>query len=413
MKKVVQSSISDFKAATKLLLQKRKKRNSGPIRVGFIGQYIPAWNKAEGLYREMLADSRFEPVIVCVPSGISEHKLNNPDSLENNTYEYYKNNGYNAVNTLIGRNEWLDLGTLDLDYIFYQRPYDYHLPLQYASSVVSKYSKICVLLYAAIMVEEDVNICLDKDFFRNVYCYFADSPYAANANRNHFKLSHFLGIRKSLYLGNPSSQHILSEKSTKTDVWNAIGDGIKIMWTPRWTTDLKLGGTNFFEYKDFFLDFAKKNAKASVMVRPHPLAFENFIRAGDMTQSEVDLYKETCNLLPNTEIDTRKDYINTMWSSDMLVSDISGILPEYFIMNKPLIFCASNMILKTTEFTKRMLDGCYVVNNKQELEACLASLMAGIDPLKEKRTEIISELFSNKLDTCIQDILNLLAIKIK
>ncbi len=413
MKEKLQSTLSDFKAAIKLLLQNNKKRKPGPIRVGFIGQYIPAWNKVEGLYREMLTDSRFEPVVICVPSGISEHKLNNPDSLENDTYEYYKNNGYNAVNALIGKNAWLDLETLDLDYVFYQRPYNYHLPEQYSSSVVSKYAKICVVLYCVIMVEEDIAICLKRDFFRNVYCYFADSLYVAKANRKNFRLSHLLGIQKSLYYGNPSSQHILAQKNTKTDAWDAIGGKFKVMWTPRWTTDLKLGGTNFFEYKDFFLEFAKENPKASVMLRPHPLAFENFIKSGDMTQEEADSYKETCNILPNVEIDTRKDYITTMWSSDVLVGDVSGILPEYFIMNKPLIFCASNMILKPTEFTKRMFEGCYIVNNKQELEECLTSLMNGIDTLKEKRVEIINELFTNKLDTCVNDILNQLTSNVK
>lgn len=413
MKEKLQFALSDFKAAMKLILQNSKKRKPGPIRVGFIGQYIPAWNKVEGLYREMLADSRFEPIVVCVPSGISEHKLNNPDDLENDTYEYYKNNGYNAVNTLIGKNEWLDLETLELDYVFYQRPYNYHLPEQYSSSVVSKYSKICVVLYAAIMVEEDVDICLKRDFFRNVYYYFADSHYAAKANCKNFKLPHLLGIQKSLYCGNPSSQYILSERDTKTDAWDSIGGEFKIMWTPRWTTDLKLGGTNFFEYKDFFLYFAKENPNVSVMLRPHPLAFENFVKSGDMTQQEVDSYKERCNILPNVEIDMRKDYVTTMWKSDVLVGDISGILPEYFIMNKPLVFCASNMILKPTEFTKRMFEGCYIVNNKQELEKCLTSLMNGIDPLKEKRNEIINELFTNKLDTCIDDILTQLIDKVK
>lgn len=409
MKDKMQVAISDFKAMLKLILQNMKKRKSGPIKVGFIGQYIPAWNKVEELYRAMLADDRFEPVIICVPLNISEHKLQNPESMENDTYEYYKKNGYNAVNALIGKDEWLDLKSLDLDYIFYQRPYDYHLPIQYVSGAVSRYSKICMVLYAMVMVEEDLDICLKRDFFRNVYCYFADSDYVAKVNRNNFKLPHLLGLQKSVCCGNSISKNVLNKKDIQTDAWDQIGGDFKVIWTPRWTTDLKLGGTNFFEYKDFFLDFASKNKNASVMMRPHPLAFENFVRAGDMTQEEADLYKKTCEKMPNVEIDTRKDYITTMWKSDVLVGDISGILPEYFIMNKPLVFCASNMILEPTESTKRMLEGCYIVNNKQELEECLYSLMNGNDPLKEKRIEIINELFTNKLETCVDEILNLLA----
>lgn len=408
MKEKTNRGVLDFKAAIKLILQKTKKRKTGPIRVGFIGQYIPSWNKVEGLYRTMLNDSRFEPIIICVPPDISDHKLENPESLQNSTYEYYKDNGYNAVNALIGKNEWLNLEELGLDYVFYQRPYNYHLPIQYSSSVVSVYAKICVVLYSMIMVEEDLDICLERSFFRNVYCYFAESEYAGEENRKNFKIQHLLGIQKSVYYGNPAYKHILSEKNTPTDAWNNIGGEFKVMWAPRWTTELKLGGTNFFEFKEFFLSFANKNPRASVMIRPHPLAFKNFIKSGDMTEAEADLYKQTCYNMPNVEIDTRKDYLSTMWKSDVLVADISGILPEYFIMNKPLIFCASNMILKPTKFTKQMFEGCYIVNNRQELEECLTSLMNGVDPLKEKRAEIINRFFTSKIETCLGDILDYL-----
>lgn len=413
MKEKLQFAISDFKAAIKLILQNTKKRKPGPIRVGFIGQYIPAWNKVEGLYREMLKDDRFEPVVICLPMRISDFCLENPDSLENDTYDYYKSNGYNAVNALIGKNDWLDLKTLDLDYVFYLRPYNYYMPMQYSSGVVSKYAKVCLVLYASIVLKEDADICLRRDFLRNTYCYFADNDYAAKANRNNFKFSHFLGVQKSVYCGNPTSGYILGESNTPTDAWDNIGGDFKVMWTPRWTTDLKLGGTNFFQYKDLFLEFAKENPNASVMIRPHPLAFENFIKSGDMTKQEAKIYKETCRNLPNVEIDTRKDYITTMWKSDVLVGDVSGILPEYFLMNKPLVFCASNMILTPTEFTSRMFEGCYIVNNKKELQECLISLMNGVDPLKEKRTQIINELFMDKSNTCIGDILNILENRIK
>ena len=71
------------------------------------------------------------------------------------------------------------------------------------------------------------------------------------------------------------------------------------------------------------------------------------------------------------------------------------------------------MILQPTAFTKRMFEGCYIVNNKQELEERLTSLMNGIDPLKQKRAEIISELFTNQLDTCIPDIMNHLENMVK
>ena len=97
-----------------------------------------------------------------------------------------------------------------------------------------------------------------------------------------------------------------------------------------------------------------------------------------------------------------------MWNSDVLVTDISGVVAEYFVMNKPLVYCASNMILTPEEHTRRILEGCYVVNNETELRACLTELQNGNDYLKEKRTKIIEELFGDNLYTSAELIVNAL-----
>ena len=92
-----------------------------------------------------------------------------------------------------------------------------------------------------------------------------------------------------------------------------------------------------------------------------------------------------------------------------MISDISGMIPEYFVTGKPLIFCASNMILTPEETTARILEGSYVVNNKQELLSCLEQLRQGIDPLKEKRQQIVQELYSENLSHPAHEITEYLA----
>ena len=53
------------------------------------------------------------------------------------------------------------------------------------------------------------------------------------------------------------------------------------------------------------------------------------------------------------------------------------------------------MELALTPDTKRMLEGCYVVNNEAELFDTLLKLQAGEDPLAEKRQQIALELFGD------------------
>jgi len=58
-----------------------------------------------------------------------------------------------------------------------------------------------------------------------------------------------------------------------------------------------------------------------------------------------------------------------------------------------MIYCGSNMPLTPTPHTKRMLEGCYTVYTPQELIGCLEQLMAGEDPLAQKRQSIAEDLY--------------------
>lgn len=406
---MLRTIIADSKAAVKLLLQRSKKRKSGPIRVGFMCQYIPAWNKAEPIYAAMKEDARFTPFLLCIPSGISANKLLDPESVENDTYAYYVQQGYDAVNMLTGKNEWLPIETLDLDFVIYLRPYNDVMPIPYLSGVVSRYAKICVIMYGICIMKEDMDIMMRPDFFRDVYCFLADSAYAASVGKRNYPLTHALGLQKSVYHGIPAMLQIMQDKGKPTAAWDFSENSFRIMWTPRWTTDLKLGGSNFFVYKDWLLSYVQEKEDAACLLRPHPMAFDNFIKTGEMTESEVAAYKAYCEALPNVQIDERKEYVSTMWASSVLVTDYSGIVPEYFVMDKPLIFCTSNMILQPTEFTRRMLQGCYLADNEEELERHLENLRAGNDYLRETRKEIIQELFGETLYTSVRDILDELA----
>lgn len=405
--------ISDIKACAKLFLQQNKKRKAGPIRVGFMCQYVPAWNKIEAVYSAMLEDADFEPIIICIPPNINNSCLDEPESLSNETYDYYIENGYSAVNALIGKEEWLDLKTLELDFVFYLRPYDWHMPMPYTSGKVSKYSKVCIVLYGITIVNEDMDIVMVEGFFRNTFCYFAEFNDNAIYNKKRFPLAHFLRLQKSVTCGIPAFSSILEAKGSKSEIWDFYNSNFKILWTPRWTTKPELGGSNFFNYKDWILDYAQAHKDTSIVLRPHPLAFDNFIKSGEMTKEEADNYKKRCKDIRNTYLDTSKTYMGTMWQSDVMIGDYSGILPEYFLIGKPLIFCKSNFTLHPTPFFKKMLQGCYVVENKEELEECIENLRQGVDRLKETRKKLVAELFGDNIETAPVNILSFMKKEVK
>jgi len=398
----IKDKLSDVKAVVKFIRQQKNYKVGEKIKVGFICQYIPAWNKLEPVYRIMEQDERFEPILICIPSDITQ------PIKENDTYEYYVKRGYPALNTCVGDGAWLDISNMGFDYVFYLRPYNSYMPDLYVSSAVANYAKICIVMYGMVMTKQVMKEIVGREFFRNVYYFFADSPSAEKHFARLFRIPYHMGLQTTKYYGMPVMTQIMHQKEEPGTEWQFSNNDYRIMWTPRWTTDLNLGGTNFFTYKDFMLTYAKEHQEIDFMFRPHPLMFDNFIRTGEMKEEEVVAFKTACANASNVQLDESKDYIASMWNSDVLVTDISGVVAEYFVMNKPLVYCASNMILTPEEHTRRILEGCYVVNNETELRACLTELQNGNDYLKEKRTKIIEELFGDNLYTSAELIVNAL-----
>lgn len=386
----------DMKTISTLLVAKKRKIGS-KIKVAFLCQYIPAWNKSELVYKRLMEDSRFEVFLVCVPSGIKDNELLDPECLENDTYDYYIRHGYSAINALVGKNEWFDLKSLNCDYIFYQRPYNSYLPKPYISETVATYSRICILMYAITLTKQVFETTLNKDFFKDVYLYFAETPSAAKENIQNFWLSHKLGLRKTCFYGMPALEQLLMDKEKKSNAWEYSKNSFRVMWTPRWTTSADVGGSNFFVYYQLLLEYAKQNPDVDILIRPHPLAFDNFIRTGEMSVQEVEEYKQKINNAQNVSLDTEKEYHATFWDTSVLVSDISSMVPEYFITGKPLIFCTSDIAWEMTEEMKKVINACYIADSPAEVFKYLEQLKQGNDPMFEIRKKIINEVFGANL----------------
>lgn len=398
----VKYALPESRAAADLIRERRIPRQ-GKIKVGFLCQYMPAWDKMEPVYRRMLADDRFEPVLLCVPSGIENHRLTDPDSLENDTYRQLISLGYpEARNTLIGKEQWLDLKAMDLSYIFTVRPYDSFMPLPYTSRALSRHSRICLLLYGMTFAREDSEICMNRRFMSRVCLHFAETDYVCKFRLAQHGLKHRLGLQKTVRVGLPAAQSILASREKRSSSWDFSKNNFRVMWTPRWTTDPKVGGTNFLTYAEALVDYAASHPDTDFLFRPHPLMFDNFVKTGVMTPEDVADYKARCEKLPNLAFDPESRYDATFWGSDVLVSDISGMIPEYLFTGKPLIFCHTNMALSLLPPMRTLLDSCYWVGNARELFDCLQQLQAGNDPLAQARRDAVRAVFGDNDDPAAQ-----------
>lgn len=383
----------------KLFAKKKTK-----IRVGFIVRELAVINKSLSIINHLINDSRFEVYLLCVPTNIHRTSCND----NNDTYECCSKLGYsNLVNTLNPDGDWLSIESMNLDYIFYNTPYNHFYPKQYKSSNVSKYCKICVCLYAMTMMKDEITTTLNKDFFKYVYYFFSEAKSTAKYNKDRYLITHWLGLQKSEYLGIPVLEYFYKYNGQKKSTsWSFSKNEFRVIWTPRWTTDKRYGGSNFFEYSEKIIKFFEVNTDLDLLLRPHPIMFENFLKTGELSQQDYDGFIHRIKQTKNIDIDTQKDYLDTFYDSNILISDISSVIPEYLITGNPVIFCKQNMILELTDECDKFIKACYCVETDVELINCIEKLSKGLDPMKEIRMQIIKECFGDVLCTATENIVS-------
>lgn len=378
------------------------------INVIFVVQYIPGWNKLEPVYAKMKQDARFDPVIVCVPLNIQKHKLLDHDG--NDTYKYFVEHGYDAIDALQKDGSWVDLKSLQPDYLFHSRPYNYFMPKCYTSGQIRKYALICNVLYGANLTKNAQNVTLDKNYYRDVYYYFAFDKSEQIFYENRFKLGIKLGIQRCAPYGAIGLEQLLGSKKDKDENSKFRKT---VLWTPRWSTDPYIGGSNFFNYRDTILDLAKNNQDVLFVLRPHPLMFGNFIKTGEMTEQDVKEFRDYCKHEDNIVLDESKEYFNRFWNSDLLIADASGIVPEYFVTGKPILYCHSSAKFEYADYARDIINCCYQIYTKEELQQDFYNIISGEDIRYRERQERIETDYGNVQENSINILKALNAIKTK
>ena len=365
----------------------RIEREQGAIKVVFICQYVPAWSKNKALYDALSEDSRFEPMLLCIPNRIHGNQLDDPEDLSNDAYDYFRGQGYHdAVNALVGKNRWFDLRAYAPDYVIYNR-YDRPMPLPYTSSAVAEYAKVCLIVYGVSLLKAE-EAMIDMRFSANTYCFFAESEGIQKEFLDRNRILHRMKLSRAELCGIPCLENAFMAKDDAAPAWSFSKNAFRAIYTPRWTTDPIWGGSTFLQYRDFFLKFADMHTEMDILVRPHPLMFQNFIDTGLMTDKEVEAFESACVERPNIRLDKEKEYLATFWRSSILICDYSSMIIEYYITGKPIIYLTYDEHIEYTRQMDDMLRGCYLVHDETELCRTVEMLLAGKDPLAPIRAEV-------------------------
>ena len=407
MKKVVRKILRDYgdhSLEEKLRVQnsvivelQRQVRNlkKEKIRVVFVCHRAALWNSLRTVFEACNQDDAFDVTIVTVPNKkqIPKLGLNHEEYISEGAEEYFKDYPCRVIRGYdYETHKWFDLRLLQPDYIFFQTPYDVCRPPEYRSDIVSSYAKISYVHYGmpfmgGMIAEES----FPKNFLENVYFHFAEFPEMQKYYVDRVPENAIHKHKNIRLTGYPKLDGIEQYRETESKSWiNAREKGLfRVMWTPRWS--MNEGNCTFFDYKDKLPQYIEEHEGIELLFRPHPQAFSEFIEKGQMTERQVADYKYIYENSDVMSIDMQQDYLPSFYSSDVLITDESSIMPEYFLTGKPIIFTYKETHLN--EFATKLSEGFYWAKDWDEVEKYMAMLKNGEDPLDSKRQELIQSEF--------------------
>jgi hypothetical protein len=330
------------------------------INCGFI-IVTPIISNVKGLIIALSKNSIFNLVICFDIKVISKSKNN------------IKNDFDNIENLqIISAKEFSELKKF---YIFSNTPYfDFIKNIDIKKLLVN--NKFLNVSYAYHIHKQLYNIIYNSLDYNNFYATFHECPENYNdfisyylKNNKNFDVSsaHLSGSTKIQYLKNSSILKKLFNNENKT-----------ILFSFRWETC-----TNNYtgdKYMNYFLTFIKQNLNINFIYRPHPLSdYQKLLKFEN----------------ENYYVDYENDSKNAFDSSDILISDLSTLISDYFIYTKkPVILMKSENLLDDilNSFGKKIIEGIYVINDENELNKNLILLLNNTDEKKDIREQIASEL---------------------
>lgn len=373
---------------------KYKKQTKEKVNVIFVCHRPSVWGSLKTVYEALKNDPIFNVTIIAIPNKKElpklgfNHEVYESEGAEDFWREYDCISGYNY-----STKKWLDLRLLKPDYVFFQQPYNITRSNAYKSWVVSKYAKICYVQYGGMYIMNDAltREGTPPDFMSDVSMYFTQNSYDTKIVGHRFDEigNNFTHIYQT---GFPRYDEIEKYRGTDLGPWHKRErkeQFYRVLWTPRWTTNE--GDCHFFTYKDKWTQYCEVHQDIDFIFRPHPQAFISWQATGEFSEEQLEKYKNQYNKHNNMHIDCSREYLNTFYSSDCLVSDISSMMWEYFLTGKPIIYCHRKDCFNT--YSRKLAEGFYWVRNWGELSSTLEMLKNGEDPLYEKRQRLINALY--------------------
>ena len=378
-----------------LARQSERRHGRRKMRIAFVITTRNKGDKMLPVYRAFREREDVEACLVLCPPPSKKHS----ERFWQYFHEQFPNDAIYDANAL------MDLRQLEPDYVFYQSPYEELRPYPgFTSNEVVQFAKICHVSYGASLAHIFVDRLIADlpNFYRNIYLFFCSAATVKEKFTAAYSENAAMGYQHFEFLGYP----ILSQE---LELDTSEHSAKRILWTPRWSYDARIGGSHFLEYKDKFVALHEKYGdKVELSMRPHINTFRDLQAKGLISEAEVAEYKKRLKQ-NNVELHSMQIELGDEFrDKDILLSDYSSILIVYFLTGRPIIYCEFPNAVMMPEY-QEMLDCMYIARSWEDVERYLDDLIAGNDPLFERRQAAVEKIraaHANAIDRIVGRIID-------
>lgn len=362
----------------------RRVKANGKVRVVFLPMNCAMWRYG-GVYRRMLNDPRFEPVIVTAPRIIQPKESFVREQCE--LVSYFQSQG---VQVVVGYNEkldrWIDLRALGPDVMFYTQPYDGLLPKEFEYWHNLR-SLVCYAPYSFQFNKVGWN--WDNALQNYAWRHYVSLPHHVELCRPFSRIR----ARNAMPVGyffEEEYQDALMDRALLDKVWR--GDRRKrVIWAPHHSVEAgaSFKTSAFFEICDEMVRLREKYRDKIVFAfKPHPMLRDNLHQRWGKERTEA-YYADWANA-ENSFLDDGA-FIPLFAGSDAMIHCSGSFIVDYIYTGKPVqyVYCKDRNAPDFGEIGDAALKAHYPAHDVADIERFFEDVvLAGNDSMKKQREDV-------------------------
>jgi hypothetical protein len=361
-----------------------------PLNILFFVIHESVW-KLDSIYKKMMVDKRFNPIIIICPYVMQGDEVLNRDM--NKAYDFFKDNDYIVSKGIDDKGNLIDIkNAFSPDIIFFTNPHDLthknflavnyldvlsiYIPYTHQISKYGNYQPQYNQLFHNLMWKIFTTNDLDKKIFE-------EFSYRKGNN--------------VIVSGYPGIEYLLEPHTAVANVWKKQTKiKKKIIYAPHHTISetSELGYSTFLQYSHEMIRFAKEYADdIQISFKPHPLLRDKLAHDDVWGEKATDEYFEFWTSTENTQLDLG-EYLDLFLQSDAIIHDSGSFLAEYLYVDKPSMYLFSRASTESLYNPFGLM--CLNVYDKgyssEEIENFIVeTVIKGIDSKKVLRQSVIDK----------------------